>query len=117
MLVLSRKKNESIVINDDTTITVVEIRGDKVRLGVEAPKDPTSGRREGREASHRGSEETIPTNTTIMIPESGMKAIAWIRSKIGSLPQDNGPLIAAIVEAVAAKGLTAEDLESFKQRI
>jgi len=52
-----------------------------------------------------------------MIPESGMKAIAWIRSKIGSLPQDNGPLIAAIVEAVAAKGLTAEDLESFKQRI
>ena len=38
MLVLSRKKNESIVINDDITIVVVEIRGDKVRLGVEAPK-------------------------------------------------------------------------------
>ena len=35
MLVLSRKKNESIVINDDITIVVVEIRGDKVRLGVE----------------------------------------------------------------------------------
>ena len=33
MLVLSRKKNESIVINDDITIVVVEIRGDKVRLG------------------------------------------------------------------------------------
>ena len=39
MLVLSRKKNESIVINDDITIVVVEIRGDKVRLGVEAPKE------------------------------------------------------------------------------
>ena len=38
MLVLSRKKNESIVINDDITVVVVEIRGDKVRLGVEAPK-------------------------------------------------------------------------------
>ena len=38
MLVLSRKKNESIVINDDIKIVVVEIRGDKVRLGVEAPK-------------------------------------------------------------------------------
>ena len=38
MLVLSRKKNESIVINNDITIVVVEIRGDKVRLGVEAPK-------------------------------------------------------------------------------
>jgi len=39
MLVLSRKKNESIVINNDITIVVVEIRGDKVRLGVEAPKE------------------------------------------------------------------------------
>ena len=39
MLVLSRKKNESIVINDDIKIVVVEIRGDKVRLGVEAPKE------------------------------------------------------------------------------
>ena len=37
MLVLSRKKNESIVINNDIVITVVEIRGDKVRLGIEAP--------------------------------------------------------------------------------
>jgi carbon storage regulator len=39
MLVLSRKKNESIVIGDTITIVVVEIRGDKVRLGIEAPKD------------------------------------------------------------------------------
>ena len=36
MLVLSRKKNESIVINNDITVTVVEIRGDKVRLGIVA---------------------------------------------------------------------------------
>ncbi len=39
MLVLSRKKNESLVINDNVTVTVVEIRGDKVRLGVVAPKE------------------------------------------------------------------------------
>lgn len=38
MLVLSRKKNESIVINDNIVITVIDIRGDKVRLGVEADK-------------------------------------------------------------------------------
>ena len=39
MLVLSRKKSESIVVNDSIRITVVEIRGDKVRLGIEAPKE------------------------------------------------------------------------------
>jgi carbon storage regulator len=39
MLVLSRKKSESIVVNDSIVITVVEIRGDKVRLGIEAPRE------------------------------------------------------------------------------
>ena len=46
MLVLSRKKNESIIINNDITIVVVEIRGDKVRLGVEAPREVPVHRRE-----------------------------------------------------------------------
>ena len=46
MLVLSRKKNESIVINNDITVVVVEIRGDKVRLGGEAPKEVPVHRRE-----------------------------------------------------------------------
>ena len=46
MLVLSRKKNESIVINNDITVVVDEIRGDKVRLGVEAPKEVPVHRRE-----------------------------------------------------------------------
>lgn len=39
MLVLSRKRNESVVINDQIVVTVVEVRGDKVRLGIEAPRD------------------------------------------------------------------------------
>jgi carbon storage regulator len=55
MLVLSRKKNESIVINNDITIVVVEIRGDKVRLGVEAPKEVPVHRREVYDAIHRNS--------------------------------------------------------------
>ncbi|VTS08474.1 carbon storage regulator CsrA [Tuwongella immobilis] len=50
MLVLSRKKNESIVVNDDIIITVVEIRGDKVRLGIVAPKDVPVHRQEVFEA-------------------------------------------------------------------
>jgi carbon storage regulator len=50
MLVLSRKKNESIVINNDIVITIVEIRGDKVRLGIVAPKDVPVHREEVYEA-------------------------------------------------------------------
>lgn len=53
MLVLSRKKNESIIINDDITVTIVEIRGDKVRLGVEAPKEVPVHRNEVHEAIRR----------------------------------------------------------------
>jgi len=56
MLVLSRKKNESIMINDNITIVVVEIRGDKVRLGVEAPKEVPVHRREVYEAILREKE-------------------------------------------------------------
>jgi carbon storage regulator len=57
MLVLSRKKNESIVINDDITIVVVEIRGDKVRLGVEAPKEVPVHRNEVYEAIRRNQQD------------------------------------------------------------
>lgn len=39
MLVLSRHRDESIMIGDDVVITVVDIRGDKVRLGIDAPQD------------------------------------------------------------------------------
>lgn len=46
MLVLSRKKNESIIINENITIFVVEVRGDKVRLGIDAPKDVPVHRKE-----------------------------------------------------------------------
>lgn len=46
MLVLSRKKNESVVINDDIIVSVVEIRGDKVRLGFDAPQQVSVHRRE-----------------------------------------------------------------------
>ena len=63
MLVLSRKKNESIVINDDITIVVVEIRGDKVRLGVEAPKEVPVHRREVYEAIKR-SEQNDAVNSS-----------------------------------------------------
>ena len=46
MLVLTRRINESIVINDDVSVLVVEVRGDRVRLGIEAPKDVGVHRKE-----------------------------------------------------------------------
>jgi len=46
MLVLSRKKGERIVIGDSISLIVIEIRGDKVRLGIEAPRDLTVHREE-----------------------------------------------------------------------
>ena len=63
MLVLSRKKNESIVINNDIRIVVVEIRGDKVRLGVEAPREVPVHRREVYEAIQR-SKDGVDDPTT-----------------------------------------------------
>ncbi len=55
MLVLSRKKNESIVINGNVTVTVVEIRGDKVRLGIMAPKEVPVHRQEVWEVIQKDS--------------------------------------------------------------
>lgn len=53
MLVLSRKKNETIKLNDDVTLVIVEIRGDKVRIGIEAPQDVAVHRGEVYEAIQR----------------------------------------------------------------
>ena len=60
MLVLSRKVNESVVVNDDIIITVVEIRGDKVRLGVEAPARVPVHRREVFDAIRRNQAPADP---------------------------------------------------------
>jgi carbon storage regulator len=46
MLVLARQRDESIVIDDEIIVTVVDIRGDKVRLGINAPRSVTVHRKE-----------------------------------------------------------------------
>jgi carbon storage regulator len=73
MLVLSRKKNESIVINNDITVTVVEIRGDKVRLGIVAPKEVPVHRQEVFDAIHGkpGAEPAPPTVVAKPVDPSG----------------------------------------------
>jgi carbon storage regulator len=53
MLVLSRHRDESIIIGDNIVVTVVDVRGDKVRLGIEAPQEVPVHRREVYEAIKR----------------------------------------------------------------
>ncbi|MCY2991394.1 MAG: carbon storage regulator CsrA [Planctomycetota bacterium] len=57
MLVLSRHRDECIMIGDDVVVTIVDIRGDKVRLGIEAPTDIPVHRREVYEAIKRENEK------------------------------------------------------------
>jgi carbon storage regulator len=57
MLVLSRQRDESIMIGDDVEITIVDVRGDKVRLGITAPKSVAVHRREIYDAIQREKAE------------------------------------------------------------
>jgi carbon storage regulator len=66
MLVLSRHRDESIMIGDDVVVTIVDIRGDKVRLGIDAPQDVPVHRQEVYEAIKRENEKAArlqPTDT------------------------------------------------------
>lgn len=57
MLVLSRHRDESIIIGDDVVVTIVDIRGDKVRLGIQAPQDVSVHRQEVYDAIKRENEK------------------------------------------------------------
>jgi carbon storage regulator len=61
MLVLSRKENQTIKIADDIEITIVQIRGDRVRIGIEAPKSVPVHRQEVWEAIQKKAREEQET--------------------------------------------------------
>jgi carbon storage regulator len=69
MLVLSRKKDEKIIIGDSISIMVIDIRGDKVRLGIDAPRDVSVHRREVYEAIKKESEKAQEAERN---PDSGL---------------------------------------------
>ena len=73
MLVLTRKKDESIVIGDDIVITIVDVRGDKVRLGINAPNTIPVHRMEVWEAIQRElkSAEAAQLEGTVGQPKAG----------------------------------------------
>jgi len=60
MLVLSRKMNESIVIGENIVVTVIDIRGDRIRLGIEAPRNVSVHRREVYERTNPSDTEGQP---------------------------------------------------------
>lgn len=64
MLVLSRKQSEQLVIGDGIVITVVEIRGDKVRLGIEAPLEVPVHRQEVLAAIRKALENPNPPSSS-----------------------------------------------------
>lgn len=71
MLVLSRHRDESIMIGDDVVVTIVDIRGDKVRLGIDAPQSIPVHRQEVYEAiqrENRRASQTEPEATRTVAP-------------------------------------------------
>ena len=77
MLVLSRQRDESIIIGDNIVITIVDIRGDKVRLGIQAPVEIPVHRqevydaiqRENRQAAQSGDAKSEPVSSESVPPE------------------------------------------------
>jgi carbon storage regulator len=82
MLVLSRQRDETIMIGDNIEVTIVDIRGDKVRLGITAPKEITvhrkevydAIRRENREAAQLRPEDVPGVNKVHPRPEPGQQS-------------------------------------------
>ena len=74
MLVLSRQRDESIIIGDNIVITVVDVRGDKVKLGIDAPKEISVHRREVYEAIQRENRQAAllkPDDARLLDPNAG----------------------------------------------
>lgn len=83
MLVLSRQRDETIMIGDDVEITVVDIRGDKVRLGISAPRSLPVHRKEvyeaikaeNQEAANIGLDDLNSVNSRLKSKKSGSSGL------------------------------------------
>lgn len=74
MLVLSRQRDESIIIGDNVVITIVDVRGDKVKLGIDAPREISVHRREVYEAIQRENRQAAllkPEDAQLLPPGAG----------------------------------------------
>ena len=78
MLVLSRQRDESIVIGENVVVTIVDIRGDKVRLGIQAPGEIPVHRQEVYEAIQRENRR----GGQLQSSGPSRKAQSWARARI-----------------------------------
>jgi carbon storage regulator len=66
VLILTRRVGESIIVGDDVTVTVFEVRGDAVRIGIDAPRSVQVHRQEVYEELRRANEQAVsPQNAAI----------------------------------------------------
>jgi carbon storage regulator len=84
MLVLSRYRDESIFVGDDIVITVVDIRGDRVRIGVQAPSDVTVHRQEVYDAIKNGShrESSAGSRPKEAVPSAPKPVVAPLKEEL-----------------------------------
>jgi carbon storage regulator len=71
MLVLSRQRDETVMIGDDIEVTVIDVRGDKVRLGIRAPRNIPVHRKEVYDAIRRENQSAarlVPSDLPAQVP-------------------------------------------------
>jgi carbon storage regulator len=85
MLVLSRQRDETIMIGDDIEVTVVDIRGDKVRLGINAPKEISVHRKEVYDAIRREN------RAAAQVKPEDLSGLGKMNPPAGNKPGGGGP--------------------------
>jgi len=106
MLVLSRQRDETIMIGDDIEITVVDIRGDKVRLGINAPTRIAVHRKEVYEAIKKETEEAARLSGADIapLPPVSPGPVRTRTRAAGLTSGPTGPLTAGSIGRVTAAG-------------
>ncbi len=134
MLVLSRKRSESLIIDENIIVTVVDIRGDKVRLGIDAPREMSIHRQEiyeavKREAAPRSTERppeqpTPPTKTQVNLDVYQVEFLDELASQISHSyrlwPPGRAEIIETLIDSVIAMELdlsNVQNLDQLKQAI
>ena len=84
MLVLSRYKDQSIYIGDDIVVTIVDVRGDRIRLGIEAPPDVPVHRQEIYEAIQRENAGELESECGVQTLERTRTVAARVGMKTSS---------------------------------